>query len=103
MKKIISSILVVMILLSLALTAIADSFAQPCYFQGCELIADKIQDKGLTDIETEKHTYGGFLGIGQKTCIISTQYVIYEIYCDAGHLNEVRRVVFAQSHSSCGQ
>ena len=66
-------------------------------------IADKIQDKGLTDIETEKHTYGGFLGIGQKTCIISTQYVIYEIYCDAGHLNEVRRVVFAQSHSSCGQ
>lgn len=101
MKKIVSVVLSLMLLGSIALTAAA--FAYPCAFGGCDLMVEYSEFKGFTDIEYTSHKYGGFLGIGQKTCTVATQYSIFHESCAAGHLNNVVKTVYAQSHSSCGQ
>lgn len=88
-----------MILLSVAIAA----FAATCSFSDCNLPVNISEFKGFSNMEITTHKYGGFLGIGQQICTISTQYAIYYEYCANGHLNNVRKIVYQQSHSSCGQ
>lgn len=58
--------------------------------------------KDRTIAKQESHKYGGFLGIGAKTCTYDYYYLNYVYKCGRGHIADTKAVRRETGHT-CGQ
>lgn len=56
---------------------------------------------GESGLMSATHTYGGFLGIGEKTCEYTYFYIYYSNQCAAGHVNSTVQDRHEYGHT-CG-
>lgn len=98
MKKVSALILVAALLVTVSSLALAN-----CKYSYCDAEIAGTRFTGFSDLITTTHQYGGFLGLFQGTCTVTTQYAYFETLCAAGHIQSTTSSVMFENHSSCGQ
>lgn len=102
-RRIVAMLLVLVLVVSLAATA----YAASSYCQAkvgvdmCgKVLTWKINNRSVNT--SASHQYGGFLGIGKKTCNYEYYTITQELSCAAGHVSETKTQRYEIGHD-CGQ
>ena len=98
MKRFLAFVLVVVMLIIVSSIALAN-----CKYSYCDAEIDGTRFTGFSDVITSTHKYGGFLGLFQGACTVTTQYAYYETVCTAGHIQSTTSSIMFENHSSCGK